>query len=274
MRDVIHVYQNTVSGEVLRFGGHIAKFMGDGILAYFGWPRAHEDAAERAVRAGLAAAGSVARLRIPTGDTLAARVGIATGVVIVGDLIGQGAAQEEVVVGDTLNLAARLQAAAEPGQVIVAAGTQRLLGDLFELEDLGPQTLNGIGESRRSRYAGSDRQPAAARRDEATCAPWSVASKSSRCWSIDGAWRRLVKARGCCWLERPGSANRGSPARGTQRGLLRAGRSDHVPLQSRRAQRTGWQGNSWTWRSRRRELTRGRAGPKTAWSWSRKPSVG
>jgi class 3 adenylate cyclase/predicted ATPase len=144
MRDVMHAYQNTVSGEVLRFGGHIAKFMGDSILAYFGWPRADEDAAERAVRAGLAAVGAVGRLRIPTGNGLAARVGIATGVVVVGDLIGEGAAEEEAVVGDSPNLAARLQAAAEPGQVIVAAGTQRLVGDLFDLEDLGRQALKGI----------------------------------------------------------------------------------------------------------------------------------
>jgi class 3 adenylate cyclase/predicted ATPase len=141
---VLRDYQNMVAGEVTRFEGHVAKFMGDGILAYFGWPRAYEDAAERAVRAGLAATEAVARMRVPTGDALAARVGIATGLVVVGDLIGKGAAQEEAVVGDTPNLAARLQTAADPGQVIVAGATQRLLGDLFDLEDLGQQTLKGI----------------------------------------------------------------------------------------------------------------------------------
>ena len=115
MREVMRAYQNTVAGEIARFEGHVAKFMGDGVLAYFGWPQAHEDEAERAVRAGLArrsrpSAGSPDRR-----DAAARRVGIATGLVVVGDLIGEGAAQEEAVVGETPNLAARLQALAEPG---------------------------------------------------------------------------------------------------------------------------------------------------------------
>ena len=112
-----------------RFDGHVAKFMGDGVLAYFGWPRAHEDEAERAVRAGLAIAAAVGELRTPAGDALAARVGIATGLVVVGDLIGEGAAQEAAVVGDTPNLAARLQALAEPGQVVIAETTRGCSAD-------------------------------------------------------------------------------------------------------------------------------------------------
>ncbi|HEY2227247.1 MAG TPA: AAA family ATPase, partial [Xanthobacteraceae bacterium] len=143
MGKVIRVYQNVVAGEIARFEGHIARFMGDGVLAYFGWPRTHEDEAERAARAGLAIVAAVAKL---TGgdEPLKCRVGIATGLVVVGELIGEGAAQEETVVGQTPNLAARLQVAAEPGMVIIAEATRRLLGKVFEIVDLGPQTLKGI----------------------------------------------------------------------------------------------------------------------------------
>ena len=121
--------------------------MGDGVLAYFGWPMTHEDEAERAVRAGLAVVGAVARLPTAAGKSLAARVGIATGLVVVGDLVGEGAAQEQAVVGDTPNLAARLQTVAEPGMVVVADATRRLLGDLFEMRELGALSLKGIRES-------------------------------------------------------------------------------------------------------------------------------
>ena len=144
MREVLRAYQNTVTGEIARFDGHVAKLMGDGVLAYFGWPRAHEDDAERAVRAGLAIAEAVGRLATPAGEPLAARVGIATGLVVVGDLVGEGAAREEAVVGETPNLAARLQEAAEPGAVVVADGTRRLLGEVFELRELGPTRLKGF----------------------------------------------------------------------------------------------------------------------------------
>jgi class 3 adenylate cyclase/predicted ATPase len=144
MREVIRAYQNTVAGEIARFEGHVAKFLGDGVLAYFGWPRAHEDEAERAVRAGLGAADAVARLRAPTGSPLAARVGIATGLVVVGDLVGADAAQEPAVVGETPNLAARLQALARPGEVLIAERTRRLVGGLFELEALPAATLKGL----------------------------------------------------------------------------------------------------------------------------------
>jgi class 3 adenylate cyclase/tetratricopeptide (TPR) repeat protein len=144
MRDVIRTYQNAVAGEIARFEGHVAKFMGDGVLAYFGWPRAHEDEAERAVRAGLAIAATIGQLSNPTGEALAARVGIATGLVVVGDLVGEGAAQEQAVVGDTPNLAARLQALAAPASVVIADATRRLLGTGFQLEGLGELTLKGI----------------------------------------------------------------------------------------------------------------------------------
>ncbi|MCZ6508705.1 MAG: AAA family ATPase [Acidobacteria bacterium] len=120
--------------------------MGDGALAYFGYPRAHEDDAERAVRAGLNLVQVISKLHTPDGQSLAARIGIATGLVVVGDLIGEGAAQEEAVVGETPNLAARLQTLAEPGSVVIGGGTRRLLGDLFELDDLGRHSIRGFAE--------------------------------------------------------------------------------------------------------------------------------
>jgi class 3 adenylate cyclase/predicted ATPase len=146
MSTLIRAYQNAVAGEIARFEGHIAKYMGDGVLAYFGWPKAHEGEPERAVRAGLAITGAVGHLSAPGGEPLAARIGIATGLVMVGELIGEGAAQEQAVVGETPNLAARLQALAQPGSVVIAASTRRLVGGLFELADLGPQRLKGFAE--------------------------------------------------------------------------------------------------------------------------------
>ena len=145
MREVIRAYQNAVAGEVVRFEGHVAKFMGDGVLAYFGYPKAHEDDAERAVRAGLAITSRVGALLVES-RKLSARIGIATGRVVVGDLIGEGAAQEEAVVGETPNLAARLEALAEPDSIVIAPGTRRLLGGLFELADLGVHDLKGFSE--------------------------------------------------------------------------------------------------------------------------------
>ena len=144
MRDIIRAYQSSVSAEITRYEGHVAKLMGDGVLAYFGWPRAHEDDAERAVRAGLAATAATAVLTTPRGEPLAARIGIATGLVVVGDLIGEGSAQEEAVVGETPNLAARLQNLAEPNTVVAADSTQRLVAGLFDMVDLGHQKLKGF----------------------------------------------------------------------------------------------------------------------------------
>jgi class 3 adenylate cyclase/predicted ATPase len=144
MGEVLRTYQNAVAREVARLDGHVGKLMGDGVLAYFGWPKVHEDEAERAVRAGLAITATVARLGMPGGRPLACRVGIATGLVVVGDLVGEGSAQEEAVVGDTPNLAARLQLIAEPGSVVVAETTRRLLGGLFQSTSLGPQAIKGF----------------------------------------------------------------------------------------------------------------------------------
>jgi class 3 adenylate cyclase/tetratricopeptide (TPR) repeat protein len=144
MRQITRRYQNAVAGEVARFDGYVAKFMGDGVLAYFGWPKAHEDEAERAVRAAMAAVAAVAELRTGDGEALAARAGIATGLVVVGDLIGHGAAQETSVVGDTPNIAARLQDLARPGQVVIAESTQRLVQSSFDLIPLGPRPLKGL----------------------------------------------------------------------------------------------------------------------------------
>jgi len=137
MRDVMRGYQDIVSREILRFDGHVAKFMGDGVLAYFGYPRAHEDDAERAVRAGLSIIAEVSTQTPDTGDVLQVRLGIATGSVVVGDLIGEGAAQEEVVVGPTPNLAARLQEAASPNALLIAAETYELAGSAFTCSDMG-----------------------------------------------------------------------------------------------------------------------------------------
>ena len=142
LREVISAYQKCVTETVQRFGGFVAKYMGDGVLVYFGYPQAHEDDAERAVRAGLELVAAVSDLK--THAALQTRVGIATGLVVVGDLIGSGASQEQAIVGETPNLAARLQAVAEPNSVVIAESTRKLVGNLFELEDLGPKDLKGI----------------------------------------------------------------------------------------------------------------------------------
>jgi class 3 adenylate cyclase/predicted ATPase len=144
LREVIAAYHRTVAEIVVGFDGFVAKYMGDGVLVYFGYPQAHEDDAERAVRAGLDVIDAVGRLDVGS-VKLQGRVGIATGLVVVGDLIGEGSAQEQSVVGETPNLAARLQALAEPGAVVIAAGTRRLVGDLFEYRDLGGVEVKGIG---------------------------------------------------------------------------------------------------------------------------------
>ena len=144
MREVISSYHRCCANCVEREGGFVAKYMGDGVLAYFGYPRAHEHDAERAVRAGLAIVEAAPKLGAAAGSPLHVRVGIATGIVVVGDLLGSGEAQERGVVGDTPNLAARLQAIAEPDTVVIAEGTRKLLGNLFELQDLGARDLKGI----------------------------------------------------------------------------------------------------------------------------------
>ena len=144
MHESIGVYQETVAGAVKRYGGYVAKFLGDGVLAYFGWPMAYEDHAERAIRAGIAAVAGVETLKTPAGARLQSRVGIASGRVVVGDLAGGGVLDRGQVAGETPNLAARLQGAAEPGQILIANTTRRLAGHAFEFEALGARELKGF----------------------------------------------------------------------------------------------------------------------------------
>lgn len=144
MGGLLRAYQNMVAGEVVRHEGYVAKLMGDGMLCYFGWPRAREDAGECAVRAGLAVTAAVGKLPTPGGKPVSARVGIATGLVMVGDLIGEGAAREHAVIGATPNLTARLHGLAGPGEVVVSEATRRLLGGAFECIDGGAHALKGF----------------------------------------------------------------------------------------------------------------------------------
>ncbi len=145
-REIIRAYQDACAGVISRYDGYVAKFMGDGVLAYFGWPRAHEDDAERAISAGLGVVAAVAALTLPNREPygLAARIGIATGPVVVGDIVGEGSAQEAAVTGETPNLAARLQEIAEPNTVVIAETTRLLAGGLFSYHALGEQSLKGI----------------------------------------------------------------------------------------------------------------------------------
>src|SRR4249920_3526858 len=134
LREVISAYQKCVAETVRRFGGFVANYMGDGVLVYFGYPQAHEDDAERAVRAGLELIAAVSALTSRV--ALQTRIGIATGLVVVGDLIGSGEAQERGIVGETPNLASRLQGIAEPNAVVIGESTRKLLGNLFDFQDL------------------------------------------------------------------------------------------------------------------------------------------
>lgn len=143
--ETLQSFRDLVAGEIVRFEGHVAKFLGDGVLAYFGWPRASEDAAERAIRAGLAITKALADMAGRSGEFLSARVGIATGLVVVGDLIGAGPTREEVA-GDTPNLAARLQQVAQPNGVVIGESTRRLVGSLFELAGPDIHRLKGFAE--------------------------------------------------------------------------------------------------------------------------------
>jgi class 3 adenylate cyclase/tetratricopeptide (TPR) repeat protein len=143
LREIMSLYQDAISGAVTRYGGHIAKYLGDGVLAYFGWPQAHEDQAERAVRASLDAARAVDAIRVGT-EPLHARIGIESGQVVVGDLVGAVSRDAEAVSGETPNLAARLQGEARPGEVVIGPITRRLIGHAFELRGLGERTLKGF----------------------------------------------------------------------------------------------------------------------------------
>ena len=148
LRELIGGYHRAVAETVGCFDGFVAKYMGDGVLIYFGYPQAHEDDAEQAVRAALAVIDAVGRL--PAREDLRVRLGIATGLAVAGDLIGEGAAQERGVVGETPNLAARLQALATPNTLVIAEATRPQIGEMFDLEDLGPQQLAGFAEPQRA----------------------------------------------------------------------------------------------------------------------------
>jgi class 3 adenylate cyclase len=144
MREIIGAYHRCCVEQIAKAGGFVAKYMGDGVLAYFGYPQSHEDDAERAVRAALGLADAVPKLR--SGQKLQVRIGVATGLVVVGDLIGEGAAREQSVIGETPNIAARLQALAEPGRVVISHSTRTLAGGLFEYGDLGGVALKGLND--------------------------------------------------------------------------------------------------------------------------------
>jgi class 3 adenylate cyclase/predicted ATPase len=146
MREIIGAYHRCCAEQITKVGGFVAKYIGDGVLAYFGYPQAHEDDAERAVRGALSLTEAVAKLHTSHDAVLQVRIGISTGLVVVGDLIGEGAAQEQAVVGETPNHAARLQTLAEPGQVVISNSTRRLTGGMFEYRDLGRVALKGLAD--------------------------------------------------------------------------------------------------------------------------------
>jgi class 3 adenylate cyclase len=179
LREVIGAYHRCVSDTIARFAGFVARYMGDGALIYFGYPEAHEDDADRAVRAGLATIDAVGRL---AGHArLSVRLGIASGLVVVGDLIGEGDPRDHDVVGTAPNLAARLQALAAPNTLVIAESTRRQIGALFELEELGPQALAGFA-TKNSSYccgAGNSRKPARVR----WCWSWGSRGSVSRVWA-------------------------------------------------------------------------------------------
>jgi class 3 adenylate cyclase len=141
---LIRRYQDAAAGAIGRYGGFVAKFMGDGVLAYFGFPRAFEDAAERGVRAAIDILSEVGDIELPDNSPVQARIGIATGLVVIGEIIGTGTAQERTIVGETPNLAARLQALAGPDMILISEATQNLLGGLFDLEPTGEHELKGF----------------------------------------------------------------------------------------------------------------------------------
>jgi len=188
--DMLVAYQRGAAEIVARCGGYVAKYMGDGVLAYFGYPKAHEDDAERAVRTGLALVGAVELLAAPG---LQLRVGIATGLVVVGALIGSGLAEERTIVGEAPNLAARLQVLASPGTVVIAERTRRLVGDLFACRPIGPVSLKGLAEPQLAwEVTGEGAAPS---RFEALRAA-SLTPLTGRTGEIAALRRRWARARG------------------------------------------------------------------------------
>jgi class 3 adenylate cyclase len=194
LREVNRAYQDAAKTAIERYGGFVARYMGDGVLAYFGYPQAHEDDAERAVQAGLALVEAIPALKTPT--QVAVRIGIATGPVVVGDVIGEGASQESAVVGETPNLAARLQGEADENQVVIAQATQRLVGGLFELATLGVRELKGFSEGQalwvvRGRRLAPSRFQA---RREASLIP--MVGRSSEVALLQSRWQTALDGEG------------------------------------------------------------------------------
>ena len=210
MREVIGTYHRCVAETVGRFGGFVAKYMGDGVLVYFGWPQADEADAERAVRAALATLEAVGQIA-PAGERLAARIGIASGLAVVGDLLGAGAAQEQTVIGETPNLAARLQSLADPGCAVIDAETRRRIGGLFECRELGAFISKGcLALCAPGRCWARPWFRAASR--PCTRPPsrrWSGAMTSSICCCAAGGRQRTAKGR---WCSSPASPASASPA--------------------------------------------------------------
>jgi len=206
LREIIGAYHRCVAETVGRFGGFVAKYMGDGVLIYFGYPEAHEDDAERAVRAGLAVIDAVSQLAAP--EPLNVRLGIASGLVVVGDLIGAGAAQERGVVGETPNLAARLQALAQPGTLVISESTRRQIGALFELEDLGSRPLAGFAEPQHAwRVLGESR--VVSRFEALRSGATPLVGRDEELDLLRRRWQQ-AKSRSCSSRASRGSANRGS----------------------------------------------------------------
>ena len=210
LRQVIRSYQNTVAGEIARYQGHIAQFLGDGVLCYFGWPVTYEFGAERAVRAGLDVIRAISSLPAPSDRQLAVRIGIATGLVVVGEMLSEGQPQEPMVSGETPNLAARLQQHTPPGTILVAQETRGILGNafLFEPVELGPAKALRPASRRFASWARRWAPADSRNGTEPPFPPLSGAIRRSTCCWLGGSRPRAVKARVFCSLESQASASR------------------------------------------------------------------
>jgi len=210
-REVVTSFLACCADVAKRFDGYIARYMGDGLLVYFGYPEASEHDAERAILAGLAIVSAVRALRPRSGLTLETRVGIATGEVVVGDLIGTGVSQERPVVGRTAHVAARLQGLAEPNSVAVSDATYRLARGFFEWFDLGHVSLKGLrNRSKRGVPCANARWPAASRpaTQQRTCGRWSIVERNGHCSRGGGAEWRSARVTSFSCRESLGSASR------------------------------------------------------------------
>jgi class 3 adenylate cyclase len=209
LREVVAAYHRCASETVRKLSGFVSQYLGDGVLVYFGYPQAHEDDAERAVRASLDLIATVVKLKTRT--VLQTRVGIATGLVVVGDVVDAGGSQERGIIGETPNLAARLQGVAQPNSVVIDESTRRLLGDFFELQDLGERELKGIAGPVRA-WAALHARAVESRFDALHASGltrWSGEKKKANCCCVAGREQRSMRDRQCCSRARPASANPG-----------------------------------------------------------------